>query len=203
MERKLLILFVLLSVFLFGSLVIKKFKQVEPSSVEAPQGSNDSVAKYQVFSSYLGNILATNYKWGQIKLNNLKFYKVAKSGEKSLVELPKKDKFVIRYNEIGCNTCVNLIFKDKESLDAIKKKYDFIVIVDFERYEDFVRWKRTSEMENNIFWVKKDTLPFDEHFNNNSYTFILNSDNEVHSIFMPDSQFPEQLKKYLKAITSN
>lgn len=64
-------------------------------------------------------------------------------------------------------------------------------------YDDFVKWKRTSEMKDNIYWVEKNSLLFDKLFQNNTYTFTLNSNMEATNFFVPNNQFPESLIEYL------
>lgn len=131
-------------------------------------------------------------------MKDIKFPRIGSDGTKEFQKLANdKPKFIVRYNEIGCNTCVNLIFKRKGNLEKLLQKYEFVVLVDFNNYDDFLRWKRTSEMSDNIYWIEKNSLAFDKYFKNNSYSFILDKDMVAKNFFVPNNQFQELLIEYL------
>ncbi len=73
-------------------------------------------------------------------------------------------------------------------------------MVDFQRYQDYVMWKRTSEIKNNIYILKRNGLVFDKTFRESSYCFILNEDLTTDSYFKPDNQFPDYVAKYINDV---
>jgi hypothetical protein len=189
-----------LILFAFNRSASNQIKQISNSN----KLLNDSINKLAMDDDYKHSLLNQNYISAGTNLTKTSFYELRPGGEKVKVSLmnfqDNKEKLVIRYSDIGCNTCVNLIFKRKERLDAIQKRYELIVVVDFDRYEDFVKWKRVSELENNIYWVKKGQLPFDSHFGPSSYSFVLDRNMTTHSFFVPNNVFPQRLDEYLKGI---
>ncbi|MBD0833726.1 hypothetical protein [Aestuariibaculum sediminum] len=205
--KKTLILFLILSILFSLYLLIQKGRLTlgynDLRIVVNKQ--QDSLNKALMQSDYFNSLAMKNYQLGNLKIKKLDLYKFNDTGLKIKTKLPEGDKkkFIIRYSDIGCNTCVNLIFKRPERIKRIQEKFDIIVLVDFNRYEDFVLWKRASEIGNNVFWVKKGELPFDSLFEPSSYSFILDEKLEVHSFFVPNNVFPDEVHNYLNILLNN
>ncbi|TFF30398.1 hypothetical protein [Mucilaginibacter psychrotolerans] len=159
----------------------------------------DSLSVKNGTIEYLQKMLAINYKIGNPELVNLNLTEYTDKGNKRISKLMKdqRKKFVIRYSASGCNVCIDLIFKNKERLNEIKKKFDFLVFVDFQIFEDYIRWKRVSETNKNVYLIDKQTLPFDGFFEHNSYCFIVNQNLQANSFFIPRNEFKEQLDYYI------
>lgn len=154
---------------------------------------------------YLNALLTHNYLLDNTDLSNTKFFRILDGGDKMPIPLKtfnnRKEKLVIRYSSIGCNTCIDLIFKRRERIAAIQKKYEMVILVDFDRYEDFVRWKRISEFNNsNIYWVPKGGIFLDSQFKESSYTFLLDKNMKAHSFFVPYNVFPRRVHDYLEKV---
>ncbi len=157
--------------------------------------------------AYSDDILSMNYIIGIHDLTSIGLSNISTDGIrkfipfKALFSKNRKDKFIIRYNQVGCNTCVDLFFKNKKLLTRLSRRYEVLVLVDFSNYQDYVVWKKTSEMERGIYWLKKEKLPFDANFKENSYSFIVNDQLLSSKYFMPNNQFPSYVEKYVNDVT--
>lgn len=199
-----------LLVFIFIGLIYTAFIQLQKGKIILKYNSaitnnlmlNDSLQKTLMRMDYFESLSLKNYQFNNSKLDSIQLYKIVENGQlvKSSFKNIGKERFVIRYSEIGCNTCTNLIFKRPERLKEIEAKFDLIVLVDFNRYEDFIRWKRVTEIEKDIFFVKRGDLPFDSSFGSSSYTFILDNSFMAHSFFEPYNVFPEVVHDYLDKV---
>jgi hypothetical protein len=108
-----------------------------------------------------------------------------------------KKKLIIRYTEIGCNSCTDSTFKFIRKNKSLLNMYEILVLVDFTNYEYFLKWKKISEMNEKVLWLKKGSLSFALEKENISYIFLVGNDKKVSSIFIPNSNFPSYLKNYL------
>jgi hypothetical protein len=203
MEKRFLIIFIGLSAVLFTLLYFTKKAEGEYQFTSEQNAAvlKDSANRAYTTSEYTGKLLMLNYEIGNVNLSKVRFYEIIPGGDKHGKTFNDgRQKFIIRYSTIGCNTCVNLIFKHKERLDAIRKKYDLVVLVDFDKYEDYVKWKRATEFDGNIYWVAKGELPFDAKFNESSYSFLLDKNLTAHSFFIPNNIFPKFVFNYLDKV---
>lgn len=171
--------------------------------------SEKIISKLETEKAYVETLLSFNYQIAHMNLKGQALGIIDTGGNKKefpmqqLFTTNKKKKFIIRYSEIGCNTCVNLLFKNRKLLTDVSTKYEVVILVDFQRYENYVVWKRTSEIKDNIFILKANNLVFDRYFKESSYCFILNEDLTTSKFFKPDNMFPTYVDMYTKNILFN
>lgn len=196
----LIVVFSLIFIFYITTKAKVQGKEINASSVV--------VSKLETEKAYVENLLSVNYKMGTGHMGAVRFKSIALTGDEKPISFQQlfakngKKKFVIRYSEIGCNTCVNLLFKNRKFLDELAKKFEVLVMVDFKRYQDYVMWKRTSEIQDNIYNLKRNDLVFDKTFEESSYCFIVNEDLTTDSYFKPDNQFPDYVGKYINDVAA-
>jgi hypothetical protein len=132
----------------------------------------------------------------------IKYFEINDNGHsnaKPLLSFIKNDKktLIIRYTEIGCNSCTDSTFAILENNKSeLAKKYNINILVDFSNIDAYLKWKKVSEINYPIFWLEKGQLPFEVEKGNNSYFFVLNSSNTVNDFFIPDSKFSSFIKTY-------
>lgn len=118
-----------------------------------------------------------------------------------LFNKPRDKKFlVIRYTAIGCNSCVDMLFKILNNSNKINNKYDIIVLANYTDYVYFIRWFKVSEVRHNVLYLEKGSLNLTLENDHDSYVFVVDVDNKVSSIFIPNNLFPEYTEMYLQNI---
>lgn len=121
--------------------------------------------------------------------------KIAKN-EMTLVEsiIPGKH-LVLRVQESNCNECVTYCLR---SLEEMKGKLPNIILLS--TYNDLDEFKRDHKTDFPIFNVKDLNIPFDQ--TTSPYLFMLDSDFEISSPFIPDKGYPDLFDQYLLTISS-
>ena len=84
---------------------------------------NDSLQKSLMKNNYLNALVIKQYETENMLLENINLFTLKNNEQKTKAYLKKtgREKFVIRYSNIGCNTCVNLILKNDDRINNIKK----------------------------------------------------------------------------------
>ena len=113
-----------------------------------------------------------------------------------------KPKLVIRYTEIGCNSCTDSIFNILEQYPSVRKKYGVLILIDFSNYDSYLKWRKISAPSDTVLWLRKGDLPFAIEEGNKSYMFTVNSFMELNDFFIPNSIFPNVIHSYLNNIQS-
>jgi len=107
---------------------------------------------------------------------------------------------IIRYTEIGCNACADSTFKLIRKNRNLIDEYDVIILVDFSEYKYYVKWKKISEIDNRILWVKRGSFPFLIENEKVSYLFTIDSGLKPSSFFIPNSNFVPYIRDYLNSL---
>jgi len=169
----------------------------------------DSIDKIIPRSEYMANLINVEftenkqvYSFDSSKAYRLvdgshEFYKYAnhifKEGRKKLI---------LRYTEIGCNSCADSTILFLKRHKKIATNYDILILVDFTNYDAYLKWRKISEIDFPVLWVQKGELPFEIEQHNSSYLFTVNSSLEVDDFFIPNSMVPAFIHKYLNSIES-
>lgn len=119
-----------------------------------------------------------------------------------LTYLFKKKTMIIRYTEIGCNSCTDSTFKILKKYTKLNTQYNILVLVDFSNYDAYLKWTKVSEINYPVYWLKKGSLPFKIESENSSYIFTVNALPEVNNFFVPNSRFSEYIENYFFSIES-
>lgn len=166
----------------------------------------DSLNKLNTYVDYIDELLNISYLSSSIQIANYKqFYELQDNDELIPTKIQKSNKefFVIRYSKSGCNSCIEMLFKNHNYLAKIKEKYSLIILVNFNSYNEFQNWKKSQiSTEEKFFWVNEEKFPLDNLIGKRSYVFISNDLNNVHSIFIPNNLFPNSLTKYMDNVFS-
>lgn len=167
---------------------------------------NDSIGELNFEINYLSDLLWQNSNLeNSIIHNNVYVYEMSDKNKVypislKLKLLSGKPKLIVRYTEIGCNSCTDSTFKLIRENKSILKKYEVLVLVDFSSYDNYLKWKKISEIEEKVLWLKKGSLPFLVEKADLSYLFVIGSDQKFSSIFIPNSHFTYHLRNYLNRI---
>lgn len=163
----------------------------------------DSVNKYKSKSFYLNKLWLQGLKNRSIKINNeLEAYKLENS-QRIKVNLDtfflKKPALVIRYTQIGCNACLDSTFKILPRFNNLKK-YNIITIVDFQNQDYYIKWRKISEFNGSVYWIRKGDIKFPIDHGSDSYIFTVNKSSRTENFFIPNSNHVQYLKEYLKEL---
>lgn len=158
---------------------------------------------------YLSQLLDLGFKENnrQIHLDTITVYQLAEKEKENPRKLKTifaggRQKLVIRYTEIGCNSCTDSIFHILDQYPGIRKKYDVLILIDFSNYDSYLKWRKISAPKDSVLWLSKGALPFSIEDGNKSYMFTTNSFMELSDFFIPNSIFPAMIHNYLHNIQS-
>jgi hypothetical protein len=113
----------------------------------------------------------------------------------------KKKKLVIRYTEIGCNSCSDSTIRAISNNKSLREVYNIIFFVDFSNYDAYLKWKKITEIQDPVFWVEKGSLPFTLEKLNDSYLFTIDEYGIPNNFFVPNSRLPYYINTYLTHIS--
>lgn len=163
----------------------------------------DSLNKYKANSNYLKNLwygLRDNHNLKVEKESSIFKLERSKKIKINLLDLIKNKKLlIIRYTQIGCNACVDSTFKLLNRYENLKK-YKIITVVDFDNTDYYLKWRKISEFDGDVFWLKKGDILYPVEQGNNSYIFTLGNDLNAQSLFIPNSSHVDLLKEYLQSL---
>lgn len=166
---------------------------------------NDSLDFLNNKNSYLNDLITvgyvennTNYKLDSISLFQLNDQK--KEFSVSLGNFIQKDQIIIRYTEIGCNSCADSTFKYLARHPELTTKYDVTVLVDFSNYDAYLKWRKITEVSYPVMWVSKGNFPFQIERFNSSYIFTISRKLDVDNFFIPNSRFPQFIDNYFYSL---
>lgn len=166
----------------------------------------DSIGRMNVEMEYLKQLIQLNQNDRNKELSDtISAYEVHDLNRKhpqklSTIFASGKKKLIIRYTEIGCNSCADSTFKLLRSRPDLSDKYDILVLVDFSNFEYYVKWKKIAEINDPVLWVKSENLPFPAEKEKASYLFVIDASLKATSFFIPNSRFVPYLREYLKRL---
>jgi hypothetical protein len=202
-----LILIFIFSIVIFGLFYKSINKQNKLVSNSIPLADSFSFFNFQ--KAYLTQLIyMANWENNRLQdFNSIKVYDHTDEKKQSpifLTTLLKKTKpnIVIRYTEIGCNSCADSTFKFIRMHKKLIRQCNILVLVDFSNYDAYLKWIKVSEIPFTVFWLKKGDLPFKIESENSSFIFTVNSLAEVNNFFVPNSRFSEYIANYFYSLES-
>ncbi len=163
----------------------------------------DSVGLFHFQKIYLTQLIDIGFieNGRKYTFNNVQVYELndeKKQTPRPLVDLLKmaRQNIVIRYTEIGCNACADSTFEYIKKYRKIDSLYRIIILVDFSNYDAYLKWRKISEVEYPVLWIKKGDMPFSIESGSSSYIFTVNHLLEVNNFFVPNSKFTNFIDRY-------
>ena len=168
----------------------------------------DSIAYIETQNTYLQNNLYSNFlnrnhdipdtvNMFEISLDSL----YAPQNLLKWLNSGKSDKMIIRYTELGCSACADSVFKILSKNEKILKSYETIVLVDFVNYQDYLTWRKISNVDLPVYWVKNGHIPTSFEKEKKSYIFTWDLRKKcIKTILSPNSRQPDILRFYFKSI---
>ena len=160
-------------------------------------------ANYYLNSQFDISFRENNQKYDMknIKLYSLKDDKPQFERVFGSILTEKKKKLVIRYTEIGCNSCSDSTIRAISSNKSLREFFDIIFFVDFSNYDAYLKWRKIAEINDPVFWVEKGSLPFTLEQLDDSYLYTVDEDFKPNNFFVPNSRLPYYIKIYLTHIS--
>ena len=168
----------------------------------------DSIDMIQYANYYLSSQFDISFTENNLKydLKNIKLYGLEKDKpqferffESILTE--KKKKLIIRYTEIGCNSCSDSTIRAIGNNKRLREVFDIIFFVDFSNYDAYLKWRKIAEITDPVFWVEKGSLPFTLEKLNDSYIYTIDEYSKPDNFFVPNSRLPYFINTYLSHIS--
>lgn len=157
-------------------------------------------SKYDLIETQLENLKfksVQEWKNGGHFLNDIMLYDMNDSIT-YLHNLVESDfKFIFKYTELSCVSCLNLI--NNYLSPELKSKFTILTSYKEQRTLDvFARMNKINYPIYNLY-EQKVNIPLDK--TNVPYLFVLDNDLRVNYIFIPDKDFPEITTSYLNRIS--
>ncbi|MDB5275888.1 MAG: hypothetical protein JWR61_843 [Ferruginibacter sp.] len=136
------------------------------------------------------------------EFGSLKYFELSdgdKINPQKISNLLQKDRetLIVRYTEIGCNSCTDSTFAIMEGQKpSLKEKYNIIVLVDFSNSDAYLKWKKLANITYPVYWCEKGLFPFEIENGNTSYIFTISHNSAANNFFVPKSNFSEIIKIY-------
>lgn len=211
MKSKSDLVMVALIVFFCGIIFYLFYKNLNKKEVPlriADNSFTDSLSFLKFQKSYLDQLIyMANWENNRTHfLDTLRLYEQKdehKEFPKKLNTLlaKRKPNIIIRYTEIGCNSCADSTFKFIEKYH-LESKYNILVLVDFSNYDAYLKWMKVSEIKHPVYWLKKGSLPFLIESESNSYVFTLNASLVANDFFVPNSRFSDYIDNYFYSMNA-
>ena len=112
----------------------------------------------------------------------------------------KKRKLIVRYTEIGCNSCSDSTIRSINKNETFRKMFDIIYLVDFSNYDAYLKWRKVTEISDPVYWIEKGSLPFELEESNDSYIYTIDEFSRPGNFFVPNSRLPYYINAYLAHI---
>lgn len=168
----------------------------------------DSIDMIQFANYYLNSQFDIGFKEYNLKydIKNVKLYSLEDDKhrfERFLGSMftEKKKKLIIRYTEIGCNSCSDSTIRAISSNKNLRESFDIIFFVDFSNYDAYLKWRKIAEISDPVFWVEKGSLPFTLEGSNDSYLYTVDEYLKPGNFFVPNSRLPHYINAYLTHIS--
>jgi curved DNA-binding protein CbpA len=168
----------------------------------------DSMDMVQFANYYLNSQFDISFRENNLKydIKNVKLY-ILKDGKHQFERVfgsmltEKRKKLIIRYTEIGCNSCSDSTIRAISSNKNIREFFDIIFFVDFSNYDAYLKWRKIAEISDPVFWVEKGSLPFTLEGSNDSYLYTVDEYSKPGNFFVPNSRLPNYINIYLTHIS--
>jgi len=175
----------------------------------APKPSIDAAEALKFEREYLIQLVITGFEEnGRVyNYDNAKVYELKDEKKQFPRPLGKvfnrpRPKLVIRYTEIGCNSCADSTFKYIKRYKVLESLYDILVLVDFSNYDAYLKWRKISEVAYPVLWLKKGDLPFKIDSATYSFIFTVSPSLGADNFFIPNSKFPNYIDMYFRILES-
>lgn len=203
--------FTFIGIITFFVIIIFQYRN-KINQIDSLQTNNisliDSVNKFTAEKYYLSQLIWLNSNDEINKIpKEINVYEMADIARKNPIGLRSflsgnKEKLIVRYTEIGCNSCTDSTFKLIRKNDSLLNKYDVFVLVDFTDYESYIKWRKISEIKEKVLWLKKGTFPFHIEREKTSYLFVADQEGNASSFFIPNSKHSDYLRMYFKRLAN-
>jgi len=168
----------------------------------------DSIDMIQYANYYLSSQFDISFTENNLKydLKNIKLYGLEKDKPQferffGSILTEKKKKLIIRYTEIGCNSCSDSTIRAIGNNKRLREVFDIIFFVDFSNYDAYLKWRKIAEITDPVFWVEKGSLPFTLEKLNDSYIYTIDEHSKPDNFFVPNSRLPYFINTYLSHIS--
>lgn len=205
--KKIDLSFVLLVFFL--SIVIYFFIQNRNTS-EKLQKKADSlshnVVELNEENRYLSALISVCFEkfdasiLDTIMLSKFEDSKKIEAGNLSAISSKVKNTLIVRYTEIGCNSCADSVISTLNADTTIQNNYNIAFLVDFSNFDSYNKWRKISDIKYPVYWLRKGGLPFKPEKIDQSYLFTIAKEGYANNFFIPSSQFPKTIKQYILSI---
>lgn len=187
---------------------LKKKEQIIKANETLFKKVNDSIDIIQYVNYYLNSqfdigFIENNFRYD---IKNVKLYSL-KDGRPQFERVfgsiltDKKKKLIIRYTEIGCNSCSDSTIRAISNNKNLRDVFDIIFFVDFSNYDAYLKWRKITEISDPVFWVEKGSLPFTLEGLNDSYLYTIDEYLKPGNFFVPNSRVPYYINTYLTHIS--
>lgn len=182
--------------------IIEKYQKV----IKEKLSLNDSLKLLEVRNTYLDKIYRIHHRTDGSSIKNINFYSLNEDDTKKKINIPFTNRklVIVRYSSSGCDSCIEMLLRNPNYLMQIKSKYDLAIIVDFKKYDEFKKWQRSTIGPGEKFiWVDESTpLKLDGYVKTGaSYIFTVDNNQTIHSLFIPNSSFPEEFVNYINMLS--
>lgn len=168
----------------------------------------DSLDLIKYANHYLNTQFDINFSENNSKydIRNVKLFTLSDGKPKyervfGSLSTKKKKKLVIRYTEIGCNSCSDSTIRAISNNESLRNAYDILFMVDFSNYDSYLKWRKITQIRDSVFWVGKGSLPFTLERLNDSYAYTIDENSHPDNFFVPNSRFPFYINAYLDHIS--
>lgn len=168
----------------------------------------DSIDIIQYANYYLNSQFDISFTENNLKydLENIKLYGLKNDKPQferffGSILTEKKKKLIIRYTEIGCNSCSDSTIRAIGNNKRLREVFDIIFFVDFSNYDAYLKWRKIAEITDPVFWVEKGSLPFTLEKLNDSYIYTIDEYSKPDNFFVPNSRLPYFINTYLSHIS--
>ena len=168
----------------------------------------DSIDMIQYANYYLNSQFDISFTENNLKydLENIKLYGLKNDKPQfervfGSILTEKKKKLIIRYTEIGCNSCSDSTIRAIGNNKRLREVFDIIFFVDFSNYDAYLKWRKIAEITDPVFWVEKGSLPFTLEKLNDSYIYTIDEYSKPDNFFVPNSRLPYFINTYLSHIS--
>ena len=189
---------------------LTRMKHIEKASQDLIKKMKDSADIIQFANYYLTRqfdicFTESNKKYdiSQVRLYTLKDGKPQFEDFFGSVLRGKKKNLIIRYTEIGCNSCSDSTIRSINKSETLRKMFDIIYLVDFSNYDAYLKWRKVAEISDPVYWIEKGSLPFGLEESNDSYIYTVDEFSRPGNFFVPNSRLPYYINAYLEHICQN
>jgi len=168
----------------------------------------DSIDMIQYANYYLNSQFDISFTENNLKydLKNIKLYGLKNDKPQferffGSILTEKKKKLIIRYTEIGCNSCSDSTIRAIGNNKELREVFDIMFFVDFSNYDAYLKWRKITEITDPVFWVEKGSLPFTLEKLNDSYIYTIDEYSKPDNFFVPNSRLPYFINTYFSHIS--